>query len=397
MKDIKIRIPELLIIIIFLLNTNFLYLVNEINSDLILIFVILFIIYCFMITAKEDKKKKSLLGSTIIFLPILIITGSIAAKNSYSQSIWLGIRPQREVLVWWFSYFGIYRLITYDKLKLKNAEKIIYAIGLIELIEYSFFWLAKGNIAFIHIPYDYRYSNIRIRADTMAIIILFMIAMNNVLMKKEVKKNVILLLAILVFEICCAQTRLIIVSMGLSVLILFVLWKKSIAIKLFIIPIIIIGIIATLQTTIGQDIVESLIGEKDDTNLEIRDMGKEFYMQELAKSPIIGRGVVNTTFENSVILAHINEGIYVNDNGIIGFLWMYGLVGGIWISIIFGKIIFLSIKVYKNNKNYIGIIFCAMVSIMAINIICWWWNDSFIFTMFMIIASMEKINKNKEC
>jgi hypothetical protein len=37
-----------------------------------------------------------------------------------------------------------------------------------------------------------------------------------------------------------------------------------------------------------------------------------------------------------------------------------------------------------------------MILILSPNIICWWWNESFIFGMMILIACIEKNIKNKE-
>lgn len=396
MKNGKIKIPELLVVLVLLLNTNFLYLVENISDDIKLIVVLLFIIYCYLITANVEKKQSNLLGKIILFIPILIIASAIASYNSYGQDIWLGIRPQRTQLIWWFSYYGIYRLIIYNKITKKNIEKIIYYVGILEILTYSVFWILKGNIPFIHIPYDYRYSNIRLRADTMIILIWFIIATNKVLIGEKTKKNIIYVLIILIFEVCCVQTRLIMVAMSISMLLIFILWKKSIAIKICCIPVFIIACLAFLQTNMGKDLWRNLILNDTDANVEVRESGKEFYLEELKKSPIIGRGYVNTQYEVANQKAGINDGYYVVDNGIIGYLWYYGILGGIWILCVFIKILKLSIHNYTNRKEYTGIILCVMILILLPNIVCWWWNESFIFGMMMLISCMEKDNLERK-
>lgn len=390
MKNVKIKIPELLVILVLLINTNFLYLVENISDDIKLLVVLIFLIYSYLITAKVENKQKSLLGKILLFLPILIITSAIAAYNSYGQSIWLGIRPQRTQLIWWFSYYGIYRLVIYDKIAKKNMEKIIYFVGILEILTYSMFWIFRGNISFIHIPYDYRYSAIRLRADTMIILIWFIIATNKVLIGEKPKKNILCIVIILIFEVCCVQTRLIMVSIALSLVLIFVLWKKSIAIKICCVPVFIIACVAFLQTDMGKDIWQNIVFDNTDVNVETRENAKEFYLDELKKSPIIGRGYVNTQYEVANQKAGINNGYYVVDNGIIGYLWYYGFIGGIWILCVFIKILKLSIHNYLHKKEYTGIILCMMVLILLPNIVCWWWNESFIFGMMMLISCIEK-------
>ena len=228
MKELKVNISLLFITVILLLNCNVFYLIENVNSDCILIVVILFVIHSFIITIKCKKQHKSYFTPNILFIVILVITSAIAANRSYNQSVWLGIRPQRMQLIWFFSYFALARLMSCNKLKFSKVEKIIYIIGILELFVFSAFWISKGKLSnIIHMPYDYRYSAIRLRGDVLVIIFLFILALNNYLQGKDKKKNLVILIVIYLFELFCVQTRLVIIALSIALITIFILWKKS--------------------------------------------------------------------------------------------------------------------------------------------------------------------------
>lgn len=394
MKNYKIDVISMFVITILLLNCNFIYILKNINKDIVLIFVVIFILYSFIITFKNkntiDYKTifKSKLGKLILcVIPIVFISAYTASKH-YGQDIILGIRPQRQQLIWWLSYFAFYRLMKYDKLSYEKGEKIIFGLGICQIIVYFIFWLTNGKLWGFNIPYDYRYGNIRIRADTMTILIMYLMALNNILKNRKQKFNIVILLSVYIFECLCVKTRLIFLSMTLILIILFILWKKRLIVKILFIPIIAICIYTSMKSTIGKDIIKNLNGSTD-SSYSIRDEAKEFYVGELKKNLLFGCGYINELDDNAVKLGKVNQGFYVNDNGFVGFLWYYGVTGGLWIIIIAFKILIISFKLYKYKKEYIGICFILFNIIIAPNIICWWWNTTFIFLMWIIIAYIE--------
>ena len=389
MKNFKLDITSFFITLILLLNWYFFYIIKNINENIVLLILIIFIIYNFIITKKNKYKIDKKIGKYIIFVIPICILSAFAAFKSYNQDIWLGIRPQRVQIIWWLTYYAIYRLIMNDKIKYSDFEKIIYRIAGLQIIIYFVFWLSNGHISFLNIPFDYRYGSIRLRADTMVILVLFIIVLNKILKKEKVGSNIFVLISIYIFEIICIKTRLIIIAMSLTLILLFIIWKKNIIIKIFFIPIILLGTYAFLQTNIGHDIIDSITG-KTETTLSIREDAKEFYINELNKSPIIGRGYINTQYNKAVNLGEIDKGYYVVDNGIIGYIWYYGIIGLAFILIIYLNVIKMSIKLYKHKKDYLGICFCIMNLILSPNIICWWWNTTFIFLMWFIINYMRK-------
>ena len=134
MKKLKINIPMFFIVLILLLNNKFFYLIKGVNENITLVIVIMFILYSLIITTNEKKRKKSRYWFNVASIVILIITSSYAALKSYNQPFLLGVRPQRMQLVYYFTYFAFYRLISYNKVELKSIKKSIYVIGILEIV-----------------------------------------------------------------------------------------------------------------------------------------------------------------------------------------------------------------------------------------------------------------------
>ena len=389
MRNLKINIPLFFIVLIILINNNFFYIFREINEIVNLSIVILFIIYSYFITIKDKDKKKNPYILNILTIILLIITSSFAAKNSYNQPILLGIRPQRAQLVYYFSYFAIFRLIMHNKIDMQKLKKSLYIIGILEIIIYGLFWISNGRLTFIHMPFDYRYNSIRLRGNSLILIFLFILSLNDYLNNKNKLKNFIMLLSIFTFELFCNQTRLLILAYSISLLIIFILWKKNLMIKMCFIPIIAVAIFMFSQTNMGKDLINSIIFDKTDSSYDIREVGKEFYLEDYKKSKIIGRGFINTQWSESVSLSKMNKNIYAVDNGIIAFLWIYGYIGIIWLIFLLGRMISTSLNLYKKQKNYIGLIFILMNIVLSPNIIWWWWSKTYMFMSMLMLVLIE--------
>ena len=128
------------------------------------------------------------------------------------------------------------------------------------------------------------------------------------------------------------KTRLLMLSYFGVLIIAFIIWKRNLALKV-IASFVLVGIIpVVINTEIFQNTLEAIF---EDNPNDIRSIGKEYYREQLSKSPIIGRGYINTDWQPAYVGAGMNRQIYLNDNGLMGFTFVFGILGLIWFIVWF--------------------------------------------------------------
>ena len=389
----NIRYELLFIYIIFLLNNNVFGLL-QISEDIVLVIVFIYILY---ISIKYRKiKQKYMFKKEILFVTCLIIISSIVSYKLYGQSIILGLRAQRKFFIAPLMYFPISKLLREGIITKDDVERIFYRIGISEIIIYSLYYISGGNIGFLNINFDYRYGDIRLRVNSFYIEMLFLIVVNNILNGKNRKGNLLIGIIDFIFIAFILKTRLLVVGiLGIAIVGIFFVRKQWI-LKIVSVLAIICMIPIALNLTIIKDIITTLL--EDDPN-DIRKLGKEYYIEQLQKTPILGRGYINTQSEEAFRGAGMDKQYYLNDNGIYGFAFMYGLIGMIWVFDIVIRCLKYGINIYKRYNDYLIFLYICYNIIVCMNMASWYWSVNGWFTliyMFAIIDYYKKIYDKEE-
>lgn len=390
---INIRYELLFIYIIFLLNNNIFGLLN-ISDDIVLVIVFVFILF---ITIKyKNLKQRYMFKKEVLFITCLIIISSIVSYKLYGQGIMLGLRAQRKFFIAPLMYFPISKLLGAGVITRNDIEKIFYRVGISEIIIYTLYYLSGGSIGFLNINFDYRYGDIRLRVNSFNIEILFLIVVNNILNGKNRKGNLLIGIIDFIFIAFILKTRLLVVGILVIAIVGIFFVRKQWILKIVSVLAIICMIPIALNLTIIKDIITTLL--EDDPN-DIRKLGKEYYIEQLQKTPILGRGYINTQSEEAFRGAGMDKQYYLNDNGIYGFAFMYGLIGMIWIIDIVIRCLKYGINIYKKYNDYLIFLYICYNIIVCMNMASWYWSVNGWFTliyMFAIIDYYKKIYDKEE-
>lgn len=390
---INIRYELLFIYIIFLLNNNIFGLLN-ISDDIVLVIVFVFILF---ITIKyKNLKQRYMFKKEVLFITCLIIISSIVSYKLYGQGIMLGLRAQRKFFIAPLMYFPISKLLGAGVITRNDIEKIFYRVGISEIIIYTLYYLSGGSIGFLNINFDYRYGDIRLRVNSFNIEILFLIVVNNILNGKNRKGNLLIGIIDFIFIAFILKTRLLVVGILVIAIVGIFFVRKQWILKIVSVLAIICMIPIALNLTIIKDIITTLL--EDDPN-DIRKLGKEYYIEQLQKTPILGRGYINTQSEEAFRGAGMDKQYYLNDNGIYGFAFMYGFIGMIWIIDIVIRCLKYGINIYKKYNDYLIFLYICYNIIVCMNMASWYWSVNGWFTliyMFAIIDYYKKIYDKEE-
>lgn len=343
---IKYNLDLILLYIIFIINISFFSLV-DLSDDIILLCNLFFIVYIEIKYYKQKSKSNYRFKYIVLFTIILIITSSYQSLELYNQSLFLGIRPQRHFFVIMLLYFPFSKLLGLNKISKEDIIKMVYRIALIQLFIQIVYYISGGSLSFINLSYDYRYGEIRLRADSCLINLLFVITVSNFIKGKNRIINLIYSVINVIYVMFMLKTRLLMVSYLGVLVVAFFIWKRDFAVKIMITFVAISIIPVILNTEIFQDTVEAIL--EDDPN-DIRAVGKAYYMDKLKENPILGRGYINIEWEPAYVAAGMNRKIYLNDNGILGFTFVFGGLGLVWFLVWYIKLIRCRILFAKKRK-----------------------------------------------
>lgn len=314
----------------------------------IALFVVVFLKYIKFPQSKYEQK-------FIIFFPIILaIVSSYMGKKVYGQPFMFGFRPQRFFILTSLLYFPLKRMIECDSQNITRIKNLLISLGTIELILYIFQYLLINKVVFLSMRVSSRFGEVRLPFESLLLLLYPFIVLNELLNKRNVKRNSILLALSFIYIVVVLKTRMVMFGMVGVITFLILIYRSGASKKIYIIFLLFIVGIIGVNTSIGQSYIQSISSENRsiDPNTLIRKEAQKFYITETAKSPITGRGYVNILYNDAVIISKYNKGYYFNDNGIIGFYYLYGLIGIGWLLIMFFKLSKLSWKAYKNKGEY---------------------------------------------
>ncbi|MFW0899377.1 hypothetical protein SNJ89_02825 [Clostridium perfringens] len=342
--------------------------------------VFIYSLYLFLLYWMKCGKNyfSGIFTKVVLFVPILILLSSMMACLFYNQSIISGILTQRAWFISSLVYFPIRYLIKNKKLDLESFFNILYFIVFIEVSIYLIQYLLGADHYFLKVRYTYRYNSIRIVANTAYMELVLIYAMNKILIKEKVIKNIFFVVIILsyIFIVNKGRGQCFVILAIIALTILFS--KIRIISKIIIISIfIIIANISFLETNVITEFSSIIFEGQKDATYNVRQESKEFYFDTMNEEPlswILGYGMQNTTNENSNKATGVSQGYLITDNGIYGFIFSYGILGLIW------YIYSLIIQIKYGGKFLIRNGDCIIIIRIIANILSITTNSNFFYT-----------------
>ena len=365
-RSLKINITHILLFLVIFSLERFFYLVDSSAyiiknvfkiSDLSFIFGGLFFIW---VQFKCRKKAEYQHKNIIMLLFIAFIISSIIAKGLFMQPISVGIRSVRLQILSLLLYFPIKKALDNNLIEKRDLIKLIYIISTIELAIFTLQFLLANKYSFTYVDLtEIRGNSTRIRFSYLLPLIAGCLSFNKVLDKSNKKRLLHLLYVIwtafLLIGICKHRTPSIILLLSFSCT--FIMWKRSLGHKAVIaIFISLIMIPLLMNSNFVVSTIESLTNKSSRNNtLTIREEGQKYYLDRLLEKPIcllFGYGFPNENYNQAVLASGQQYYYYIVDNGLMGFIYMYGIYGGIILITLYIKNFIYSIKIVKEKSNY---------------------------------------------
>ena len=353
----KIKTDKVIIMFFFILisSQSYFYLIDDKleilkiqPSDLALIFALFWAAFILGSYQKLNLKRMQFAGY-MVFFAALIFLSSLQSQLLFGQSIKYGLIQQRRLLIWIFVYFAIELALIKGKFNYEQLVSMIRIIGRIELAIYISQYFLYDYIHFLYVSVSSRYNDVRFYFTPNLLDFLFMIEMDFLLNKYNSKREKIksgITIVLILFEVMIVQKFRLTTMALICCFVLCVLIKRfSKAIKFIYVMIAVLGICILLNTTMFRDIIEQFsLGFTDYGHFGIRADARKLYLEMLAKHPFLGGGY--PYIEDALEASGYYKRMYLVDNGVFGFIYIYGGVGIIWIAALWTKLIKMSRKVF---------------------------------------------------
>lgn len=211
------------------------------------------------------------------------------------------------------------------------------------------------------------------------------------------KRNIFEVVVALLYIVFIRKGRMISLCYITVFMLALLVWKGAAYKKV----IVFIGICIITGMLLSDEMIEyflqALNGSQGDVNVVIRDSATSFYLNMVEKHPVLGGGYVNTTYEPAAHMAGIQYEYFFVDNGLVGYLYQYGLLGGIWNLLLFLKLARDGIKMIKEERDY-TIALLLIYTLMGLKSGAWisYYFESFRWVIMCAFADVYKYNKKNK-
>ena len=318
-------------------------------SDIGVLAAIAWIIYVMFIVRTKQKIKYSIFPALFV---VMIIVSSFAAYSFFGQGFGLTIRQNRYIIISMLLYYAIIKALKTGHMLRTDVISIIAFQAVVEIILFTLQYIMIDTVTFIYVNVDSRYGETRMRVSYLLALIFMYICIDRILNNKYKMWNFFLAIGGVFVLVVISKNRTPSVIMLGTFVAAFLLWKKGSATKFFVG--IMVGIIAVafiVNSTLFQDVLAIVGGAPRDV-LGVRHSGQFYYIEALAKSPLIGFGEPNENCIAATLASGEHLNYFLADNGIIGFFYSHGIMGLIWLIFFWVKMVKESYYLFKKKNMY---------------------------------------------
>ena len=393
MKINKYLITLIILLIInldvfYLVDTNVKFFSSFDFDDIAFGISIVLFLYLIFINRNLEKPKYNY-KLWFIFMLVMIFLSSFQSYILYNQNIFDGFLPQKDIIIFSLLYFPLSKAIFNKKITIDNIKKILNVFAVIQLILFISQFLLSDKITFLYINTASRYGEIRYYFNPILLDYFLLVNLNNLLDKKHILRSIIFI-SLVLFDVMIVQ-KFRLTSVGLIIIIAIGMLFNGRKINEKFKYILLLGIFAVfiLNTTLVQDVIKEVFNTNTTSStLSIRKVGRQLYFNTLSKHPLLCGGYPKKN--EALLAAGMFNKIYLVDNGIFGFMYIYGSLGILWFVTLWYKMITCGYKIMKKNKNIVYFLFATFFVITSIDEAHWYWQSGFcILVIFILMLEYE--------
>lgn len=377
------------IFLIMALSLNMMYLLPSDfhlgSLTLRLISIIVNFGFYFLVVCKcgvSNKIKK--IDGWFLTAIILVIIGTITAYFTYNQPIFSTFLIQMYIFSYTILFVPIRKLIDQGILSGNSIKRIVYVFGITLLALFLLQYFLQDKLLFLQVTKIERYGGSRFYLDSAYLALLVAIAFSEIVKKKTIVLNLLIIVATVFVEMSMIKSRAIMAAFIASAIISVLIVKQASWKKIIIGCIcVFIGYYFFTYTTMGIDILNSVV--EADTSLNIRSMARTFYINKFLQNPIFGCGYVDSYYNYSAQLSGQTQGFYYVDNGIWGIMFYYGIVGLLWSAIGIIPRMIQAVKLARKSQDTFSIFYLVYIIALMNTVQFDFFRALLSFTLFAIL------------
>ena len=338
------------------------------------------------VSLMEDENPKFRFG-WLLFAPIVLALLSAGqASRLFGQSFSAGFLVQRQFFVWGFLYFPARKLIYCKKISLRGLAEILGLVVLAELTLFILNYFIGGGMLVVYT--GTRYGDERYYFQPALLDMAFLFCVAQLFLDKNgrsISLTYCLLIAFAVlFDVVVVQKfRLTSVGLVVCLVLAVVLAKTGVERRLVVIAAVLVFFAAISTTQMFQDVMTAFF--RGDSNLDIREIGRELYFSSVANHPLIGCGIAHESCSAAYAAAGIYRNIFFVDNGVPALIYIYGLAGLFWMAALWIKMLRMGWVLNAGGYSSFYLLVPLFFVITSINEAHWYWMNGFeLLTLFIV-------------
>lgn len=348
----------------------------------------------------------------ILLLCLFTVVSALQQMRLTGQSFSLGIRPQRNYLIILLSYFPIRKLIHLKKINKDQLFRGFMILGTFSALLYVLQKLTYEHTQFIYTLTSFERGTLRMYIDSSLIQIAGLLAIYYFCRTFKIRYLITYAINFL-FIFWVGQGRLEIISYIVATVLGVLLMRKVSNRRLVLLLVGMACVLIFMNTSYADKLWEAVMtagtatSEQGNT-MEIRYIGRERYFAQMSESVstfLFGCGYPNTLYAPAAHKAGFHLKIGLNDNGIFGYAYIYGVLGATLIIVLFVKALKQALCIFKKKDNNFYLTYLTLLVLFAYNVIMWYWCASGTFLLILLICILEdetlkcrdtQIQKDKE-
>jgi len=335
----------------------------------------------------------------LAIIPLSLIA-SVQSLKLYGQSFVMGIRPQRFWITWALLYFPIRKMMAAKKLTIDDLIKMIYIIGTCELFLFTAQYILGRRFQFLYVNVSTRYGSDRYYFSTVMLVFLLFVNLDRIFQKRKVIISAIYIAFIFFVVMEIGKMRMTLFATIMAMLFGILLWRRGGKTKIGVLIAVAVAGILLFNTTIVQDTLMTLLEFRNDkvsatSTLAIRQYGQALYLSSLAKHPVLGCGYINSLNFNATAAAGFLDRVYLVDNGLYAFAFIYGGLGITWAVWFFGTLIRNGWKIYRERGHQFMLLIPLGWLISGQTEAHWYFNNGFIWVTILLVILEEFMKTEK--
>lgn len=412
MRIEKVNMYYVIILFMCILDLNCFYLVDTetvyiaglsyLNIEFLIHIMVFawFLMSYFMNNAVIRIKK---VGMYMIFPIALSVISAYAGTRIYGQSFLGGLVASREWIGYIMMFFPISYWMKQGNITLEGLKKLLLGISIVYLCICSLQYVLSNVVIFTYVTSMERYGEARYLFYTGYLMLMLGFSIDKIMDDKPSKQkkyvDYILLLGTLVMVLVISKARTQTIALCVAICICMLIRKTGSKKKLIVIAGIIIGGLIIMVSPIGSDILNTVLGKSvENDTLSVRAAGKVYYLAILLQdwlTAIIGCGNPNyhsaeaMSISNPTWIQYGGAKFYLTDQGIVGYLFIFGLVGLVWYLICMGYCIKRAYLIYKKKGNVGYLFFCLIELFVCMILIPSLFRTSLVMILYMVQLEEE--------